>query len=87
MPPQIVVTKLEFLDLVFLGTCDHILDFFVHFKYITLTLNLNWFILKETPTNIYKLEHMKYICVKKIHIIEYEKLQIYFKTKVMGGVL
>ncbi len=30
---------------------------------------------------------MKYICVKKIHVKEYEKLQIYFKTKVMGGVL
>jgi len=30
---------------------------------------------------------MKYICVKKIHFIEYEKLQIYFKNKIMGGVL
>jgi hypothetical protein len=27
---------------------------------------------------------MKYICVKKLHIIEYEKLQIYFKIKVYG---
>jgi hypothetical protein len=30
---------------------------------------------------------MKYICDEKIHITKYEKLQIYFKTKVMGGVL
>ncbi len=30
---------------------------------------------------------MKYICVKKINVTKYEKLQIYFKTKVMGGVL
>jgi len=30
---------------------------------------------------------MKYIYVEKIHVIEYEKLQIYFKIKVMGGVL
>ncbi len=30
---------------------------------------------------------MKYICVEKIHITKYEKLQIYFKTKVMGGFL
>jgi hypothetical protein len=29
---------------------------------------------------------MKYICVK-INLIKYEKLQIYFKTKVMGEVL
>jgi hypothetical protein len=29
---------------------------------------------------------MKYICVK-INVIKYEKLQIYFETKVMGGVL
>ncbi len=30
---------------------------------------------------------MNYICVKKILTTKYEKLQIYFKTKVMGGVL
>ncbi len=30
---------------------------------------------------------MKFICVEKIHVTKYEKLQIYFKTKVMGGVL
>jgi hypothetical protein len=29
----------------------------IHFKYISLAL--------ETPTNIYKLEHIKYICVEK----------------------
>ncbi len=30
---------------------------------------------------------MKYICVEKILVTKYENLQIYFKTKVMGGVL
>jgi hypothetical protein len=30
---------------------------------------------------------MKYICVEKIHVTMYEKLQIYFKIKVMGGIL
>ncbi len=30
---------------------------------------------------------MKYICVEKIHVRKYEKLQIYFIIKVMGGVL
>jgi hypothetical protein len=43
--------------------------------------------LKEIPTKIYKLEHMKYICVEKLHVTKYEKLQIYLKIKVMGGVL
>ncbi len=55
--------------------------------FCSLTLELNYFILKEIPTNIYKLEHMKYICVEKIHVTRYEKLRIYFKTKVMGRVL
>jgi hypothetical protein len=41
-PPKIVVTKIEILHLVFLGTCGHhILDYFVPFKYIALTFNLN----------------------------------------------
>jgi hypothetical protein len=30
---------------------------------------------------------MKFICVKKIHVANYEKLQIYFKIKAMGEVL
>jgi hypothetical protein len=30
---------------------------------------------------------MKYICVEKIHVTKYEKLQIYFKTKDIGGIL
>ncbi len=58
----------------------------VHFNYIALALDLNQFILKEILTNIYKLEHIKYIYVE-INVTQYEKLQIYFKSKVMGGVL
>jgi len=30
---------------------------------------------------------MKYICVEKIYITKYEKLQIYFKIKVMDKIL
>jgi hypothetical protein len=64
-PPKIVVTKIKKIALGFFGTCGrHILDYFCSFKYITLDLKLNYFILKENPTNIYKLEHMKYIYVE-----------------------
>jgi hypothetical protein len=36
---------------------------------------------------MYELEHVKYICVE-INMSQYEKLQIYFKTKVMDlGIL
>jgi len=63
---KIVVTNRKKLHLVFLGTCGHhILDNFCSFQvYIALYLNLNYYILKENSTNIYELEHMKYICVK-----------------------
>ncbi len=41
-PPKIVVTKIEILHLVFLGTMDIISwIIFAHFKYIALTLDLN----------------------------------------------
>ncbi len=41
-PPKIIVTKKIIMHLIFLGTCGHhILDFFSHFKYIALALDLN----------------------------------------------
>ncbi len=44
-PPKIVITNKIKLHLVFLGTCvHHILIIFVHFKYIALTSDLNYFI-------------------------------------------
>jgi hypothetical protein len=85
---KIVVTKTEMLHLIFLGTRGHhILNSFCSFQVYCINFKLKLTYLKETRTNIYKFEHMKYICVKQIHFTKYEKLQIYFKTKVMSGVL
>jgi hypothetical protein len=34
-----------------------------------------------------KLEQMEYICDKIIHIVEFEKLHIYFKTRILSGII
>jgi len=57
--------KIKFGFLVHVNITSWII--FIHFKYIGLALDSNYFILKETSTNIYKLKHMKYICVEIIH--------------------
>jgi hypothetical protein len=41
----------------------------------------------KNPTNIEKFELMEYICDKIIFVIKFEKLNIYFKTKVVDGIL
>jgi hypothetical protein len=41
----------------------------------------------KNSTNIEKFERMEYICDKIILIIEFENLNIYFKTKVVDGIL
>jgi hypothetical protein len=41
----------------------------------------------KNPTNIEEFEHIEYICDKIISIIEFENLNIYFKTKVVNGIL
>jgi len=41
----------------------------------------------KNPTNIKKFEHMKYICDKIILITKFEILNIYFKIKVVDGML
>jgi hypothetical protein len=38
-------------------------------------------------TNIENFEHMKYICDKIIFIAKFEILNIYFKIKVLDGIL
>jgi hypothetical protein len=64
-PPKFVVTKIKNLHLVFLGTCGHrILDNFCSFQIHLIRFKLKFIYLKKNPTNIYKLKHMKYICVK-----------------------
>ncbi len=63
------------------------LGLFLLFQIYRINFRLKLTYLKKTPIKFYKFEHMKYICVEKIHVAEYEKLQIYFKIKVMGGIL
>jgi hypothetical protein len=69
------------------GTFEHqILDYFVHFKYIAFASNrLKLIYLKRNSNkNLQIWTYEIYLCQNK-HVTEYEKLQIYFKTK--GGVL
>jgi hypothetical protein len=40
----------------------------------------------KNSTNIEKIEHLEYIHDKIIPVIEFENLNIYFKTKVMDGI-
>jgi hypothetical protein len=41
----------------------------------------------KNSTNIEKFEHMEYICDKIILVIEFEILNIYFKTRVVDGIV
>jgi hypothetical protein len=41
----------------------------------------------KTPINIKEFECMEFICDQIIFIIEFENLNIYFKTKVVDGIL
>ncbi len=71
-----------FLHLVFLGTCGHhILDYFCSFQVYCINFRLELVYVKNILTNIYKLEHMKYICVKKIHVTKYENCKYISKLR------
>jgi hypothetical protein len=41
----------------------------------------------KNSTNIEKIECMEYICDKIILITKFENLNIYFKTRVVDGIL
>jgi hypothetical protein len=41
----------------------------------------------KNSTNIENFEHIEYIRDKIIHVTEFENLNIYFKTKVVDGIL
>jgi hypothetical protein len=41
----------------------------------------------KNSTNIEKIECMEDICDKIIHVIEFENLNIYFKTRVVDGII
>jgi hypothetical protein len=41
----------------------------------------------KIPTNIENFEHMEHICDKIVCITKFENLNIYFKTRVVDGIL
>jgi hypothetical protein len=75
----IIITSIIFLQLFFLVMYGHhILDYFCLFKLYLINLKFNLI-------NYLKIECMEYICDKIIHSLK--KLHIYFKTKVVSGIL
>jgi hypothetical protein len=86
-PPKIVITNIEIMHLVFLGTCGHhILDYFYSIQVYCISFKLKWIYLKRN-SNKHSQNWTYEIYLFQNNIMEYEKLQIYFKTKVMGGIL
>ncbi len=65
----------------------HILNFFACFKYILLTLDFIQSIILKNSINIENFEHTKYIHDKIILARKFENLNIYFKTRVVDGIL
>jgi hypothetical protein len=87
LPLKKFLTNTEFLHLVFYVSIDiTIWIIFVCLKYIGLDLDLKQSLKKKNPTNIGELQYMKYICDKIILDTKCEKLHIYFKTRVVGGI-
>jgi hypothetical protein len=41
----------------------------------------------KNPTNVEEFGHMECICDKITPIIEFENLNIYFKTKIVDGII
>jgi hypothetical protein len=66
---------------------SHLELFFVYFKYIWLALDFIWSIILKKKTNIEEFECMECICDKIIRVVEFENFNIYFKTKVVNGIL
>jgi hypothetical protein len=87
-PPKIVVTKTKIMHFVSFCTCKHhMLDYFCSFQIYCISFKLKIFYLKRISNkNLQTWTYEVYLCQNK-YVTWYEKLQIYFKTKVMGGVL
>jgi hypothetical protein len=94
MPPKIIVTKIEILHLVFLGTCGHhILHYFCSFQVYCINFKLKLVYFKKITTKICKLEHMKYIVLKKYtsqnikncKYISKLRLSVEFCNEFLGG--
>jgi hypothetical protein len=60
---------------------------FVFFKVYLISFRLHLINYFENSTNIEEIEHMEDICDKIILIIKFEKLNIYFKTKVVNEII
>jgi hypothetical protein len=41
----------------------------------------------KIPKNIENFEYMEYVCDQIIFVIEFENLNMYFKSKVVDGIL
>jgi len=60
---------------------------FTYFKCIWLALNFIYSIILKHSTNIENFECMEYIYHKIILVTKFENLNIYFKTRVVNGIL
>ncbi len=87
-PPKIVSTNIIFLQIIFLIMYGHhILNYFCLFSIYVLIFRPNLMNYLKNPINIEKFEQMEYICDKIIPITKFENLIIYFKTRVVDGIL
>jgi hypothetical protein len=87
-PPKIVVTHIIFMQLIFLVMHGHhILDYFYLFKANLISFRLHLIKFLKKSTNIENFECMEYICDKIIPVTKFGILNIYFKTRVVGGIL
>jgi hypothetical protein len=65
----------------------HILNYFYLIEVYMISLKLNIINYFEKITNFENFEHMKYTCDKIIFVTKFKILNIYFKTKVVDGIL
>jgi hypothetical protein len=65
----------------------HILNYSCFLKVYLISFKLHIINYLKNSTNIENLEHMEYICDKIILFRKFENLNIYFKTKVVDGIL
>ncbi len=65
----------------------HILNYFCLFSIYVISFKPNLINYLKNPIDIEKIEQMEYICDKRIPITKFEILNIYFKTRVVDGIL
>jgi hypothetical protein len=88
IPPKIVSTNIIFLQIIVLVMYKHhILNYFCLFSIYVISFKPNLINYLKNPIDIEKIEQMEYICDKRIPITKFEILNIYFKTRVVDGIL